>query len=34
MLRKLILVAISLAAVATLASMAPDLKRYAKIMNM
>jgi hypothetical protein len=34
MMKKLIMVAISLAAIATLASMAPDLKRYAKIMNM
>ena len=34
MMRKLIMIAISLAAVATLASMAPDLKRYARIMNM
>lgn len=34
MIKKLILVAISVAAVATLASMAPDLKRYAKMMSM
>jgi hypothetical protein len=34
MMKKLIMVAISLAAVATLASMAPDLKRYMKIHSM
>jgi len=34
MLKKLIMIAISLAAIATLANMAPDLKRYAKIMSM
>lgn len=34
MLKKLFMVAISVAAVATLASMAPDLKRYVKMMNM
>jgi hypothetical protein len=34
MVKKLIMVAISLAALATLANMAPDLKRYVKIMNM
>ena len=34
MLKKLIMVAISSGAVAMLANMAPDLKRYAKIMSM
>jgi hypothetical protein len=34
MIRKLIMIAISLAAVATLANMAPDLKRYMKIHQM
>jgi hypothetical protein len=34
MMKKLIMIAISLTAVATLASMAPDLKRYVKMMNM
>ena len=34
MLKKLIMIAISLAAIATLTNMAPDLKRYAKIMSM
>lgn len=33
-MRKLIMVAISVTAVAVLASMAPDLKRYVKMMNM
>ena len=34
MMKKLMMIALSLAAVATLANMAPDLKRYLKIMNM
>jgi len=34
MMKKLIMVAISVATVATLASMAPDLKRYLKIHQM
>lgn len=34
MVKKLIMVAISVGAVAMLVSMAPDLKRYAKIMSM
>lgn len=34
MIKKLIMIAISVAAVATLANMAPDLKRYVKMINM
>lgn len=34
MLKRLVMAAVSLAAVAMLVSMAPDLKRYAKIMSM
>ncbi len=33
-MRKLMMVAISITAVAVLASVAPDLKRYFKMMNM